>query len=51
MILQYAYPFLSGKYLWINSQYDSYMIYNGLQITCLTGASSGDNTLSNCSAP
>ena len=49
LLIQYNYQFLRGKMLLVNSQYDSWAIYNILKIKCLTQRIDGAASLSKCS--
>ena len=45
--LEYSYPFIRGKFLILNSEYDSFEVPNFLQLNCLKDGKSGE-TLSSC---
>lgn len=47
--LEYAWTSLTARLLLINSQYDSWFIYNGSEITCVSEGSWG-KTLKECSS-
>lgn len=47
--LEYAWTSLIVRLLLINSQYDSWFIYNGTEIACLTDGTTG-KTLKECSS-
>lgn len=47
--LEYAWTSLNVRLLLVNSQYDSWFIYNGTEITCVTEGTAG-KTLKECSS-
>ena len=45
--VEYAFPYIQGRFMIINSEYDAFTIPNLLQIKCLTNGTSGQ-TLTQC---
>lgn len=49
LFIENSYPMTKGKFMIINSEYDSWAIFNILGFDCLKSAQAGGATLSHCS--
>lgn len=50
LFIEYAYPAIKGRFMVVNSEYDSWAIPNILGVGCLKNAMVGGQTLASCSS-